>query len=367
MKKIRVCCFLECWESGGIESFLLSLFENIDLEKFEIDVVAEKTKDSVFTDRLRSLGIGLYELSGRLRSPKNRRLFRELLRERRYDVLHLNVFHSLAMAYAKDAARQGVKIRIAHAHGAGLRRSFARPLKLLLHRFGRHVYGKYVTKRIACSTVAAEFLFGNAQGGIVKNGIALDRFVYDGDARREIRHELDVGESALIGAVGRLSWEKNQELLIRALPGVLEHFPDARLLLVGEGFDGPMLFTLAEQLGVCDSVIFYGTSDNVPALLSAMDIFVLPSRFEGLGIAAIEAQCSGLVTLVSEATPSETRVTELAESFPFSEKALSEKIVSHLSALPERRSYRDELLAAGYSDKEKAAALTEYYTEGLDI
>ena len=366
MKKIKVLCFLERWESGGIESFLNSLLENIDLDRFEIDIVAARLGESVFTDRLREMGIGFFELSGRLRSRKNRALFRKLLAERHYDVLHLNVFHALTFAYAKDAARLGVRVRIAHAHGAGLRRSFFRPIKLLWHRFGRYVYGKYVTKRLACSILAADFLFGKSADEVVKNGIDLDRFLYSERDRINTREALKITDSAVIGTVARLSWEKNQELLLRALSAVLSKHPDAKLLIVGEGPDEAMLRTLAEELSVSRSVIFFGTSDNIPALLSAMDIFVLPSRFEGLGIAAIEAQCSGLPTLLSAAVPSETYATDLAESFALTPEALAEKIISRLDNPVTRRSRADELRLAGYSDRQKAEVITRHYEGDSD-
>ena len=365
MGKIRVLCFLEKWESGGIESFLNSLFENIDLESFEIDVVATDIGKSVFTERLTSLGIGFYELSGHPRSPKNRKLFRKLLSERHYDVLHLNIFHALAFSYAKDAKKMGVGVRIAHAHGAGLRKSFTRWIKLLIHRLGRRLYSKYLTARLACSSVAAEFVFGESADEIVKNGISLNRFLYSEEDRISVREELKASHAPIVGAVGRLAWEKNQALVIRAFPSVLEAFPNAKLLLIGEGPDEAALRALADELSVSDSVIFYGTSDNVPALLSAMDVFVLPSIFEGLGIVAIEAQCSGLPTLVSEAVPHEARVTQLAEVFPLSPDVLAEKIKSSLANPLPRRSYAEELSLAGYSDKDKAEVLTKYYTAGV--
>lgn len=364
MKKIRVCCFLEKWESGGIESFLNSLFENTDLNKFEIDVVAAKLGESVFTDRLRKRGVSFFELSGNPRSAKNRARLRRLIKERHYDVLHLNVFHALTFAYAKDAERLGVPVRIAHAHGAGLRKSLTRPLKLLLHRLGRSLYGRALTARLACSDVSARFLFGKAADEIIRNGIDTRRFSYSESARLDARRELKISHAPTVGHVGRLEWEKNQAYLMRAFARVIESVPTARLLLVGEGPDRASLSALAEELEISDSVVLYGTSDNVPDLLSAMDVFALPSIFEGLGIVAIEAQASGLPTLLSEAVPPEAHATSLAESFPLTDggEALAKRIISLLKNLPERRSYADEIELAGYSSSATARQIEKYYT-----
>ena len=137
MKKRRICCFCERWASGGIESFLHALALRLPMDRLEIDIVAVRMEESLFTAAMEQRGVCFRELSGSLSQlGKNYRMFRRILRERQYDVVHLNLFQGLSLYYALIARQEGVPVRIAHSHNSDLRRSPTRALKLLLHRWG---------------------------------------------------------------------------------------------------------------------------------------------------------------------------------------------------------------------------------------
>ncbi len=318
----RVCCFCERWESGGIESFLRNVLTRMDMTDMEVDIVASSIGESVFTDALRQNGVRFFELSGSQRNiPENHRRFRELLRERRYDVLHVNAYHGLTLAYLHIAKQEGVPLRIAHAHGAGLRKSLLRPLKLLIHRLARERYTRDATALWACSQSAAKFLFPQKALRlepikIIPNGIKAERFRFDPFVRQTVRGELGLGDELLIGHVGRLCYEKNQSFLLDVFARFHEREPRSRLLLVGSGPEESRLREKARELRIAETVIFYGTTSHVERLLWAMDIFVFPSLFEGLGIAAIEAQAAGLPVICSERIPAEARLTGHARTVP---------------------------------------------------
>lgn len=321
--KKRICCFCERWESGGIESFLFNMYSRLDPEKIEIDIAAAELRESVFTDSLREKGVCFYELSGSQRNvPANHRLFRALLRRRHYDVLHLNAFHGLSLAYLKIAKENGVPVRIAHSHNTALRRSVAKPLKLLLHNAARRRYAPCATELWACSKAAAGFLFPKrllARKGFrfIPNGIDVERFRFDPEGRAAARKELGIGgETLVVGNVGRLCYQKNQMFLLDIFAELVKKRPESRLLLVGEGEDKKRLQARCASLGIAENVIFYGTTDHVERLLWAMDVFAFPSRFEGLGIAAIEAQAAGLPVICSENVPEEVWVTKLVVRCP---------------------------------------------------
>ena len=123
----RICIYCQTWESGGIEAFINNILQHMDLSELEIDVVVDSLKGSVFTKRLETLGITFHELSGsQRRLIQNYRLFARLLDERKYDVIHLNVFQALPLAYLSLAKNRGIPIRIAHSHNTMLRRSKTR-------------------------------------------------------------------------------------------------------------------------------------------------------------------------------------------------------------------------------------------------
>ena len=138
----------------------------------------------------------------------------------------------------------------------------------------------------------------------------MDRFQFDSAVRKNARHELSLDGKYVLGHVGRLCYQKNQEFLLDVFARVVKQRPDTILLLVGEGEDRPILEEKAQRLGVADKVCFYGFCADVSKLYQAMDIFVFPSRFEGLGIAAVEAQAVGLPVVCSMDVPNEARITD---------------------------------------------------------
>ena len=315
---------------------------HMDRRGLEIDLVAARLGRSVFAKPLEELGVHFYQLSGSTRKvAENRRLFRRLLEERRYDVVHLNAYQALSLQYLELARLSGVPVRIAHSHNTALRKSLTRPLKLALHRWARKKYAGEATRRWACSAQAARFLFGDAEWTFVPNGIDVERFRFDPEGREEARRELGLENKLVIGNVGRLCYQKNQSFALDVFQLLHRQQPESLLLLVGEGEDRKALEEKAKSLGVDDSVIFYGTTDRVERLYWAMDVFAFPSLFEGLGIVAIEAQAAGLPVLCSEHIPEEAPITAWA-----TRRELTAGAKSWAEALLAARSPEDRQTAA---------------------
>ncbi len=355
----RVCLFCERWASGGIESFLYNVLTHADLTGLEVDIVAAQLDGrSVFTKPLEELGTRFVELSGRRRAPaEDHRRFLALLETRRYDAIHLNLFQGLSLWYAKAAARAGIPVRIAHSHNTALRKSLTRPLKLALHRWGRARYGKYATHRWACAQEAARFLFGDVPFRFVPNGIDTRRFRFDPAGRETVRGELGAGEATLVlGSVGRLCYQKNQSFLLDVFAQLRRERPDSLLLLVGQGEDREDLEEKARALALSDAVIFYGVSDQVWRLLWAMDVFLLPSRFEGLPVSLVEAQAAGLPALCSQAVTREAALTQV-DFLPLEPQLWARTIVNTRSA--DRAAAADTVAAAGFDIGEVAARVRE--------
>lgn len=288
----------------------------MDLSHFEVDIVVEKLEESIFRGPLEELGVSFYELSGSShRILENYKEFARLIKRKKYDVLHLNVFQAQAMMYLRLAKNQGIPIRIAHSHNTELRRSRTKWLKMLVHEGGKRLFSLYATDFWACSQLAARFMFPKnvvkkEQYCFIPNGINLEKFQFNISTRREKRKELHLENTFVIGNIGRLCYQKNQRFLLNVFSDVYQNMPESRLLLVGDGDDRKELELYAESLGLLDSVIIYGTSNQVEELLCAMDVFAFPSLFEGLGIAMIEAQASGLPVICSDQIPKESVVSD---------------------------------------------------------
>ena len=359
----RVCCFSEKWESGGIEAFLCGVLTHMDRSGLEIDIVTVRQKDSLFTAPLKEAGITVTELSGSLRSMKNAALFRSLLQKRQYDVIHFNLFQGLSLQYVQIAKDMGVPVRIVHSHGAGLRKSPTKPVKLLLHRLGRALWAGAATKFWTCSEPAARFLFGNNAAQIIPNGIEVDAFRFSAEARSQVRNELGLADETVVGTVSRLSGEKNQSFLLDVFALFHKVCPNSRLLLVGDGEERSALKEKAARLGIAEYTVFYGSTPNVSAMLSAMDIFVLPSLTEGLGIAAVEAQVSGLPVLVSHGVPAAAHLTPHLTALSLQSGA--QKWADALAALTEmpRQDGADAVRDAGFDILDTARLVRGAYGE----
>lgn len=369
----RICCYCDRWESGGIESFLNNVLNRLDLREVEVDIVTADLRQSVFTAGLEQKGIHFYQLSGsQQKLRQNWRMFRQLLEQRHYDVIHFNLFQGLSLYYARLAQKAGVPVRIAHSHNTALRPSRTRPLKLLLHRAGKLLFLRSATDLWACSTPAAEFLFSRkiareGQFRFIPNGIETERFRFDPAQRDAVRRALGLEKEFVIGNVGRLCAQKNQEFLLDVFAEVVKQKPDSRLLLVGTGELEPALKARAKALQVADKVIFYGVSDRVETLLWAMDVFAFPSRFEGLGIVAVEAQAGGLPVLCSEHVPQEARITALFHALPLNAgaQAWAEALVCSDAAEKPRDTWQ-QVRAAGFDVEDVARKIERYYLRSTD-
>ena len=311
----RICIYCPTWESGGIEAFISNIIQHMDLSGLEIDIVVDKLKNSVFTEKVESLGIVFKELSGKQRAVfQNYRLLSKLMDERKYDVLHLNVFQALPMAYLLLAKQKGIPLRIAHSHNTMLRKSKTYHLKIAIHCLARLLFTKNATDLWSCSSIAAGFMFNKTQIRekkiqFIPNGIDLQRFQFCQEKRDTLRTKLKLENAFVIGNIGRLCEQKNQSFLLDVFAQIYRGEKLSRLLLVGEGDALVELKKKAVRLGISEHVTFYGTSEHVEELLWAMDVFAFPSRFEGLGIVAVEAQAAGLPVVCSEQVPEEAIVS----------------------------------------------------------
>ncbi len=355
MSKRRVCVFCETWASGGIESFLTGVLLRQDMAEMEIDLVAAEQRGSVYTLPLKEHGVRFVALSG---SPwklaKNGSAFRRLLAEKRYDSVYVNAFQALSLRYGLLARRAGVPVRILHSHGAGIRRQPLRLPKMLLHGIAKVLYRNVGTECFACSSKAAAFLFPprmNESGAVrfLPNGIDTGRFRFRAEGRERMRSRMGLEGRFVLGYMGRLSDEKNPMFLLEVLRSILPLRPDACLLLVGEGKLRQALETRAGELGIRENVLFYGVTEKPEELYWAMDVFLFPSLFEGLGIAAVEAQCAGLPLVCSEHVPEQALITPLARRVPLTGGGEAWARAAASAVMPEdRASYAEAVRAAGF-------------------
>jgi glycosyltransferase involved in cell wall biosynthesis len=309
-KPIRVLQFVGCMDYGGVETWLMHVWRHIDRTKFQFDFCYTKPDPGAFAPEIEALGGRMVACPLEKSNPIDfARRFRSLLREGRYDIVHSHVHHFSGFVL-RLAHRAGVPMRIAHSHSTSDGKGCG-PSRILYRALMKHWIGKYATHGLAASEAAAETLFGTARRSdarfrIMHCGIDLGPLRQE-VSREEVRHELGIPlDARVVGHVGSFRPPKNHAFLLQIAAEVLKMRPDVRFLLVGDGPLRPQMEAMARDLGIEKNVIFAGARSDVPRLmLGAMDVFLFPSLWEGLGLAVVEAQAAGLRCLVSDAVPSD--------------------------------------------------------------
>jgi glycosyltransferase involved in cell wall biosynthesis len=185
-------------------------------------------------------------------------------------------------------------------------------LHTLLHNIGKSLLKLGDHTRWTNSQASSDFMFGRGVSSeLIYNAIDVERFAFDCEVRGRVRFQNQAGHELVVGFVGRLAYQKNPLFLVEIFHEVLSFCPNAVLWVIGEGeMEAPMR-ALAEQLGVAARIRWFGRRSDVPRLMMAMDAFVLPSVFEGLGIVLIEAQASGLPCVTSaNVVPDMVKITD---------------------------------------------------------
>lgn len=325
--RYRVCVYCDRWQNGGVEAYLMNLFRFWNLSKLDCELVVSEVTTDLYDAELETLGIPRrVTLAQQYPMPVKRILHnlaavRALLKSERYDAVYLNLSNSFTMCYAAMAKQAGVPVRIVHSHSTSIQKGTLRWLKMLGHLMGRMLFTGAVTHKAACSREAAIWLFGqqcadSGQVQMIYNGVDIRRFVADDAQRQAARQALGLEGKWVIGTVGRLTELKNTDFLIKAFAELSARKPNAYLLLIGEGELRESLEALITELGLQDKVCLYGATSEVPRMLWAMDVFCLPSRFEGSPVSVIEAQAAGCYCLVSDSVTHQCRICDNLSFLP---------------------------------------------------
>ena len=229
---------------------------------------------------------------------------------------------------------------------------------------------KYPTDYFACSEKAAHYMFPDKPFTWIKNGIDTNRFAFDPVIRDAVREKLGISASTtVIGFCGNFREQKNPMKLLEIFKEYRFLNLDSVLLLVGGGVLRPRMEQYIEENNLNDSVMFLGIRRDVEKLYQAMDAFVLPSRFEGLGIVYVEAQCSGLPCLATQdAVPLQVKVSDLIRFVPqASESAYWARMLEQqLFRFPVRKDRSAQVRAAGYDIRDVAAWMEPWYIAKAD-
>ncbi len=357
--------------NAGQMSVAMNYYRFIDREKIQFDFLyfqelPEDHKDENHKDEIENLGGRYYTLGKPSFFGEYQKKLKAFFKEHRGEYIAVHCHPIWAAEIVANAAKKyGIAHVIAHSHST---KFSDKKISAVRNRILMQFMGGFATDYISCSPEAA-YLFGkrrvrNNQVMVLKNAIDCSKYVYKPSERERIRNEFSISEhTCVIGNVGRLCIQKNQAFLLEIYQELLKILPDSMLLIAGDGELRQEIENRIFELNLTDHVVLAGKRKDISAIYSAMDIFVMPSLFEGAPVAAIEAQANGLICLMSTTI---TRSVQLNLGhycdLEVSAKDWAEKIIMLLeSNLKIDRNDQKALIDNGFDIKHEAKILEEYY------
>lgn len=365
---IRVLNMFTIMDRGGAETMVMNYYRHIDRTKVQFDFLVHREQRGAYDDEIERMGGRIYRMCPVY--PQNFSRYKRDLRtffraHPEYKIIHSHMSELGYFAF-REAERQGVPVRICHAHNA----PHGFDAKMIIRTYFKKRMMPYLTHLFMCGEESGKWLYGdkNKSRFIMLNN-AIDAAVYSFDAskREEMRRQLGLTGELVVGHVGRFNPQKNHPFLLDIFAALLKKEPNAVLLLTGGGEGMPKIQAKAQELGIAERVRFLGVRSDVADLMQAMDVFVFPSLYEGLPVTMVEAQASGLPCIISDKVPPECILTDgLVNIMPLSVRpeAWAEKILS-MRAIP-RTDRREEIAAHGFDISTEAVKLQEFYIKSVE-
>lgn len=360
---IRILHIVTYMGRGGLETMIMNYYRNIDRSKVQFDFLTHRKERWDYDDEIEKLGGKIYRLP-RLNpfSPSYLKALDEFFKEHKeYKIVHCHqdCLSGIPLKYAK---KNGVPFTIAHSHNANQDKN----LKYLVKLIAKKNIGKYSDHLFACGKEAGEWMFKTSDFEILNNAIDTKRYIYNEEKSLEMKEKLGVTDKFVIGHVGRFRFQKNHSFIIDIFKEVCKKEPNSTLLLVGDGPLEEEIKKKVDDLGLLDKVKFLGARDDVNDLMQAMDIFILPSLYEGFGIVLIEAQASGLKCVISDSIPTDAIITKKVKRLSLDDD-ISIWVEEILSNKSERKEGIKDIEKSKYDITSNAKWLENFYVERWSV
>ena len=345
--------------SAGVSSYVMNYFRAIDHSKIHIDFAIWSDIETPYYKEIAQAGSKIYVLPPLKLISKHLKKCERILSLENYDIVHDN---TLLISYPimHVAKRHNVPVRILHSHNSKLGETRSKEFR---NRAFLPFLKQTSTDYAACSDLAARALFGKCEYDFIPN-IILDRFLgFSEEKRISMRTGMKVNNKVVVGTVGRAAIQKNPLFAIDVMEKVIMTHPEVEYWWIGSGPMDETLKRRVEQSILKDGIKILGSRSDVPNLYQAIDVFFLPSLFEGLPVTGVEAQAMGLPSVVSDTVTKEMVYTDLVEFVPLDAPIESwvKTIEKQMKRIPERRSYMKELENSVFSSAHAGERLEEYY------
>lgn len=367
---IRIAQIIGKWLGGGVEAVVMNYYRCIDKTKYQFDFLCDSDSTNIPYDEIEQLGGRVILIPPYQEIFKYEKELIKILKQNNYKIVHSHI-NTLSIFPLRAAKKAGVPIRIAHSHSTTNKAEKKKNMmKMLLRPFSK----KYATHYFCCSELAGRWLFGDKaydSGDVflLNNAIDLDKFKYDKKIRTEKRKELGIEDDVLvIGHIGRFVAQKNHTFLIDIFNEIYKKNNNTILLLAGQGPLQEEIKNKVNELGLKDKVKFLGQINDAYRLYQAIDIFVLPSLYEGLPVVGVEAQATGLLCELSSDMTKETKVLDTTRFISLNTSAEEwAKIILDDYSKFERRDTIDEITKNNFNIKKEAGKLENKYSELMRV
>ncbi|MFR4286064.1 MAG: glycosyltransferase [Enterococcus italicus] len=366
-KPIRVAMIMGKMIGGGVEAVVLNYYQNINRENIQFDFIIDSDSTVVPDELITGLGGRIYRISPYQHLRSYQRDLTALFKKNKYLIVHSHI-NAISVFPLRIAKKCGIPIRIAHNHStAAPGETRKNILKSILRIFSK----KYPTHYMAPTRYAGEWLFGSEIADnelyILKNAVDVELFSYNKIVREEMRNKLGYrNEDIVIGNIGRMVWQKNQKFVIEVFNELQKTNKNYRLVLIGDGPLKKSLMQQCQELGIENLVTFIKNSNQIADYYQAMDCFLFPSNYEGLGMVAVEAQIAGLPVIASTQVPVEAKISDnfklidLKEKYPRWVKMIDKSVEMEI-----RCGHKEEASKEGYSILLAASKLNKQYVKLL--
>lgn len=359
-KKIKVLMVVfNLSVANGVSSYVMNYFRNLDHNKIIMDFVVYQDVETPYSKEIIDNGGHIFKVPSIKNLYSHMNTSKKIICQGQYDIVHDNILilSYFIMHYAK---KYKVPVRILHSHSSRFSGSKYKALRnkifmpFLLHT---------ITDKFACSKAAARGMFHDSNCILVPNVVSSQNFSFDVSMREKIRQKMKVQNQFVIGSVGRMAIEKNPIFAIKTIIELAQVIPNLQYWWIG---DGPLMDevkTLIMDNQANQYIRLFGNRNDVADLYQAMDIFFLPSLFEGLPVTALEAQAAGLQCLVSDTVSNEFVYTDLVTFFSLNDdtKKVIDIIYSLLGKKYNRSMYTRYLQESRFSDINAGAKLFQIY------
>lgn len=367
---VRVLYFVDRMLRGGIQSLVIDWVSRFDKNKVKVDILLlDDGVEYDLEEKLRSFGCNVYKLKSIwINKPTDFIKEAEALDQffkghHNYKILH---FHSTSKNFLvlKYAKKYGIPIRISHSHNIDFQTKNI--LKKQIGNLLKPKLIKFSTDYFACSRIAGEWLFGNKivnsrKFEVIHNAVDYEKFKFNEGIRKNIRRELGLSNNDIvIGHIGRFTNQKNHSFLIDVFIRLSkENKNNYKLLLIGTGVLEDDIKEKVNENNISDKVIFAGFKEDAYKYVQAMDIFVLPSLYEGLGLVLVEAQASGLPCFATNKTiPDEVKIND---NFSFLDLDVNLWTKEIIKADLDRVDSKKNMKESGYLIDDVVKYLTDFY------